>query len=102
MTPPPSITSAAELAAHLAQRCEQATQRGESWQACCPAHRDSHPSLTITPRGTQVLIHCHAGCATTAIVAALGLQMRDLFVSSGRPSPRAPGAKRITKVYDYV
>ncbi len=51
-----------------------------SWTACCPAHNDKGPSLAIreTPDG-RILLHCFAGCETYNIVAALGMDMTDLF-----------------------
>ena len=51
------------------------------WMAQCPAHPDNNPSMEIseTEEGT-VLLHCFAGCTVDEIVAAMGLQMRDLFV----------------------
>lgn len=50
------------------------------WNACCPAHDDKNPSLSIreTDDG-KVLIHCWANCSAAEITAAMGLQMRDLF-----------------------
>jgi hypothetical protein len=52
----------------------------DSWQACCPAHDDKHPSLSIkeTEDGI-VLIHCFAGCTVHEVVAATGLDISDLF-----------------------
>jgi hypothetical protein len=40
--------------------------------------------------GGKVLIHCHAGCPKREIVAALGLEIRDLFVRDDdwKPEPR--------------
>jgi hypothetical protein len=43
-------------------------------------------------------LHCHAGCEVVDIVAALGLQMKDLFVSS---TTRSPGVGGIVATYDY-
>ncbi len=50
------------------------------WSACCPAHEDRGPSLSVrqTPEGA-VLIHCFAGCGPGAVVAALGLHLGDLY-----------------------
>jgi putative DNA primase/helicase len=54
--------------------------RGGAWTARCPAHEDRSPSLSIKEgHGGRVLLRCHAGCTTEAIVAALGLTMADLF-----------------------
>lgn len=49
------------------------------WSARCPAHQDKSPSLSITQASDRILIHCFAGCGGTAIVAAIGLTMADLF-----------------------
>jgi hypothetical protein len=51
------------------------------WQASaqCPAHDDNNPSLSVTGIAGQVLVHCHAGCKTSAVMAALGRGMGDLF-----------------------
>ena len=53
--------------------------------ARCPAHDDRHASLSIR-LGDQhhVLVKCHAGCTTEAIVAAIGLAMADLFPEGER------------------
>jgi hypothetical protein len=57
------------------------------FQARCPAHRDRSPSLSITGgEDGRVLLHCFAGCATDAILAALKLSRRDLF-QGPPPSP---------------
>jgi hypothetical protein len=50
------------------------------WSARCPAHNDKGPSLSIreTTEG-GVLLHCFAGCATTDVVSAMGLELSDLF-----------------------
>jgi hypothetical protein len=55
---------------------------GETWTAQCPNHDDRSPSMTIT-RGEdgRVLFHCHAGCDPVDVVAAAGLEMRDLFAA---------------------
>lgn len=50
------------------------------WIARCPAHDDRHPSLSVreTADGT-VLLKCWAGCGAADVVAAVGLELRDLF-----------------------
>ena len=52
----------------------------DRWLACCPAHNDKSPSLTIRelPDGA-VLVHCFAGCSAHEIVSAAGLDMSELF-----------------------
>lgn len=51
------------------------------WKALCPAHNDKDQSLSITETDEKYLLHCHAGCQTEDIVAAVGLKMSDLFKS---------------------
>ena len=35
---------------------------GGAWMACCPAHEDRAPSLSISDaKGGKVLVCCHAG-----------------------------------------
>lgn len=58
----------------------------DSWVACCPAHEDKSPSMTVreTDDG-RVLIHCFAGCPPASILGAVGLDFDALF-----PEPLAP------------
>lgn len=55
-------------------------QHGERYVARCPAHDDSDPSLSLS-RGEdgRALVHCYAGCENRDVVAAVGMEMRDLF-----------------------
>lgn len=50
------------------------------WLACCPAHQDRSPSLAVreTSDGT-ILMKCFAGCPTGDVLAAIGLELKDLF-----------------------
>ena len=59
----------------------------KGWVARCPAHEDRHPSLSVgVGEDGRVLLHCYAGCEVEAVVAALGLQMADLY-PDGRTTP---------------
>lgn len=50
------------------------------WVACCPAHADQTPSLSIgLGEQGQVLLKCFAGCSVERIVEAMGLALSDLF-----------------------
>ena len=55
-------------------------EREGQWNACCPAHDDKSPSLAVgeTPDG-RVLVHCHSGCSVHDVLAAVGLDMTDLY-----------------------
>lgn len=60
---------------------------GEIWKgaARCPAHEDRSPSLSIAEGADgRALLHCHAGCETSAVVAALGLEWSALFPDGHR------------------
>jgi len=55
------------------------TGRGR-WLACCPAHDDKCPSLTITESDSdRLLVHCFAGCGIGEIMAAVGMDVSDLM-----------------------
>jgi len=46
---------------------------GRGFQAKCPAHNDTHPSLTVTQGKTGWLVSCHVGCQFLDIARALGV-----------------------------
>jgi hypothetical protein len=55
-----------------------------TWLASCPTanhkHGDRSRGLSIREGDDgRVLVHCHAGCAVHEVVAALGLELSDLF-----------------------
>jgi hypothetical protein len=53
----------------------------------CPAHPDSSPSLSLgVGDEQQVLLYCHAGCATEDVLAALQIS----FVQLHRAPPYSP------------
>jgi hypothetical protein len=68
----------------------------DRWSAVCPAHADRRPSLSVRELDdARLLVHCHAGCSVAGVVAALGLQLQDLFPdqpgrSPGSGAPREP------------
>ncbi len=46
--------------------------RPGQWIACCPAHDDPNPSLSIgLGTGGKVLLYCHAGCQFRDVMMAL-------------------------------
>ena len=79
-------------AADLVSRLEKARQSARgNWLACCPAHPDKHPSLTIRESDDgRVLVHCFAGCSVADILAAVGLEYAALF-------PERPPAEHVGK-----
>jgi hypothetical protein len=68
------------------------------WQALCPAHDDSNPSLSFGDgRDGRAVIKCHAGCDTDVVLAALNLSAADLFP----PEPEKPGRPQVVARYPY-
>jgi hypothetical protein len=70
------------------------TGRGR-WVACCPAHNDHNPSLSLRELDDgRVLMKCFAGCAVYDVVSCVGLDLSDLFprreivFGKGRPERR--------------
>ena len=87
-------------------RFESATQRGEKWSLRCPVHDDRVASVSAEERDGRVLMHCHAGCATSDVLGAVGLEIADLFVDPPAPavSPAPTPVLRSssnTVCYDY-
>jgi hypothetical protein len=64
-------------------RLEGHRRSGSGWIARCPAHEDKRASLSIAEgQNGRVLLRCFAGCSVESIVAAAGLEMRDLFADA--------------------
>ena len=64
------------------------------YMARCPAHDDTVQSLQVSEHGDlSVGLHCHAGCAKSALLAAMGLSFPDLFSEST--------GKQVVATYDY-
>ena len=77
--------------------CDPRPVGAGKWESICPAHKGSRRNLSIaTGTDGAVLLRCHhvddAGqsCPAAAIVDALGLELRDLFVP-------VPGSKRAAR-----
>jgi len=86
--------SAAPIDRVLALLAKVKQRQPGQWSACCPAHDDKSPSLSIRelPDGS-VLLFCFSGCGAAAVVAALGLELSDLFPpkeKTGREPARPP------------
>lgn len=67
--------------------------------ACCPAHDDNTPSLSIKAGADgTVLVHCFAGCTQEAVIAAL----KDLALWPEREQAHHNNDRRIIATYDYT
>ena len=88
-----------------------AKKSGKGWLACCPAHDDRNPSLSVSEGddGTA-LLKCHTGCTMAAILAAVDLTPRDLFPDkadatpnrNAKPQPNAPTGRLFASACDAV
>lgn len=83
--------SAEDLLARLEGLRRTGTDR---YMARCPAHGDRSPSLSVREDSDGlVLVKCFAGCDTRDVLAAVGLEMANLF-SDGHRRPRTDPGKR--------
>ena len=74
------IESAGQVDA-LLSRLEKVKPTGQGrWLACCPAHKDKSPSLSVSYTSDGVvLIHCHTGCDIKEILSAVSMSFEELF-----------------------
>lgn len=83
-------------ASDIAQRFgKKVKKQGKGFVMLCPAHDDHNPSLSVTDGDTCTILKCHAGCATQAVVAAWGIEMKNLYPN---PSPQVAN----TQYFHYI
>jgi len=58
-------------AAYIARRLPKGRKSGAGFIACCPAHKDGNPSLSLRDANGRVLVHCFAGCDQRRVIDAL-------------------------------
>lgn len=84
----------------IANSLQKLKAAGDQWIACCPAHEDSKPSLTLkmTDDG-KLLVHCHANCDQDSVLRAIGYESP----STNGHTPRAEWTPHgdAVAVYDY-
>jgi hypothetical protein len=80
---------------NVLSRLQGVRKDGRGWKALCPAHDDRKPSLKVDEaEDGKVLLKCFAGCRTEDIVAAIGLNMSNLF-------PEPERKRKVIAAYDY-
>lgn len=83
----------------ILQRLERVKKVPNGWEGCCPAHDDKQASLGIAEADDgRTLLTCRAGCTTEAVVARMGLEMKDLYVEELKPAE----PEVIDVTYPYV
>lgn len=66
-----------------------------NWLACCPAHDDRSPSMTLHAADDgRILVHCHSGCSFSEIVEAVGLGWEPWFPPKPVESDSLPRIRR--------
>jgi len=85
----------------ILSKLEKVKRSGKGYTARCPAHDDHHASLSIREvEDGKVLLKCHAICSLEAILKALGLEKRDLFVNQP-DQPQTSNSSKYVAIYDY-
>jgi hypothetical protein len=79
--------------------CDKVKWQGKnSFLACCVAHDDKNPSMSVTDKDGKLLIHCHAGCSQDAVMHAMGMTgVRDHRHTS--ITPKRPKTESATYKY---
>jgi hypothetical protein len=65
----------------LLSRLDRVKRTGSgTWSTRCPAHDDRGPSLAVRELDDgRILVHCFAGCDVHNVLAAVDLDISDLF-----------------------
>jgi putative DNA primase/helicase len=70
------------------------------WMACCPAHDDRNPSLSLRlGNNGDLLARCHAGCTFASIAAGLGISETEFFMDDNKQQEKPK--KKFGESYDY-
>ncbi len=89
----------------LLSKFPDAQKTAQGWSARCPAHEDRQASLSIAQGANGgAVLHCHAGCASAKVVAAVGLTLADLMPTASKSKAnrsRTNDISRIVATYDY-
>lgn len=66
---------------NLLSRLEKVKSNGAGkWLACCPAHADKSPSLSLKAETNgKILVYCFGGCTVTEVLGAIGMSSADLM-----------------------
>lgn len=91
----------------LLSRLENVKRTGAGrWIARCPAHADRRASLSIRELDDgRVLVHDFAGCSVNEVLAAIGLDMEELFpereISHGKRERRPFNATDVLRCVGF-
>lgn len=86
----------------LLSRLDKVQPAGKDrFKACCPAHNDRSPSLSIKATDDRLLIHCFAGCSVHDVLDSVGMDINDLF-DGPKYHRRAPGRPQKASAADIL
>ena len=75
-------------AEEIAHRLEKPQKTKNGWLACCPAHSDKSPSLSVKDGDKGFpLYYCYGGCTFEEIEAALGISSESPVAPPAPPAP---------------
>jgi hypothetical protein len=91
----------------LLTRLSKVKQTGAGkWVACCPAHEDRSPSLSIRQADDKILIYCFAGCDVDDVVGSVGMSLSDLMPESvghnHQPTPTVLTASTKAELFEVM
>lgn len=91
------------MIADILPRMDKVRQTGRSnWIACCPAHEDRSPSLTMHEADDgRILVRCHAGCSFEEIVNAVGMG-HDPWFAPKQETDFKPAVRRAYPAADVL
>lgn len=71
------------------------------YTACCPAHDDHNPSLSVylSEDGARIMLHCFADCSEEEILNSIGLKKSDLYINESKCFNNA--IKKPERQYEY-
>lgn len=81
----------------ILSRLEKVRKTGsQNWIACCPAHADKNPSMTLREESDgRILVTCFAGCSFEEIANSVGLGWEPWFPEK----PIADYVKPVSRPY---
>jgi len=86
----------------IAQRFGQKVKKQrKGYMMLCPAHKDKNPSLWVVDGEKSTVLKCHRGCAKTAVAAAWGIEMKNLFRDPPSHDP-SPEVAANTRYFNYI
>lgn len=92
----------------ILSRLQNVKKSGGGFTARCPNHNDRQNSLSVSEKDGKVLLHCHALCSANSICAGIGIELKDLFITSSDNGQKAATGqanakkRQIIAAYDYT